>query len=80
MKSKKAVEGDKKMKISKLQSAINEKEKILKRLEENRLANIKGRSTLTSYSVFVLENRLEYLNLIIARLEKENNRRVKKWI
>lgn len=68
------------MKISKLQSAINEKEKILKRLEENRLANIKGQSTLTSYSVFVLENRLEYLNLIIARLEKENNRRVKKWI
>ena len=68
------------MKISKLQSAINEKEKILKRLEENRLANRKERSTLTSYSVFVLENRLEYLNLIIARLEKENNRRVKKWI
>lgn len=68
------------MKISKLQSAINEKEKILKRLEENRLDNIKGRSTLTSYSVFVLENRLGYLNLIIARLEKENNRRVKKWI
>ena len=68
------------MKISKLQSAINEKEKILKRLEENRLDNIKGRSTLTSYSVFVLENRLGYLNLIIARLEKENNRRDKKWI